>query len=155
MITGAHEICALLYINTQIPYFTHPWKERYLWMYYNALFIQKPLSKQHSDIENFNQKHFNKCSAVAQMGDRLATINMGRKVGAVLLLGELGPPSNTVSLGPRRTSLRSGILIHPAVWRQQTWAENGGTVPLWGTGAGSHLTQCGQCRGLLPRHVLS
>jgi len=25
---------------------------------------------------------------------------------------------------PRRTSVRSGILIHPAVWPQHTWAEN-------------------------------
>ena len=29
-------------------------------------------------------------------------------------------PSNTVSLGPRPTSVLSGILIHPTVWRQYT-----------------------------------
>jgi len=35
----------------------------------------------------------NKSSAVAEMGDRLTTIDMGRKVGAAVLLsvGELGP----------------------------------------------------------------
>jgi len=33
------------------------------------------------------------------------------------------------------TSVPSGILIHPAVWPQQTWAENwGGAVPLLGIG---------------------
>ena len=35
-----------------------------------------------------------------------------------------GTPSNTTSPGPRLTSVQSGILIHPAVWPQQTWAEN-------------------------------
>ena len=37
----------------------------------------------------------NKCSAVAEMGDRLATTHMGRKLGTVsdcaLCWGELGP----------------------------------------------------------------
>jgi len=44
---------------------------------------------------------------------------------------------NTMSPGPRPTSVPSDILIQPAVWRQQTWAQNGGAVPLWGGGAGS------------------
>ena len=60
-----------------------------------------------------------KCSAVTEMVDRLATIDMGRKVaGAVLLFKgeELAPPSNTMSPGSRPTSVPSGILIHPAVW---------------------------------------
>jgi len=115
-----------------------------------------------------------KCSAVAEMGDRLATINMGWKLGAVPLFfggGGLGPyltqcglgrvylrtkwhldpssrlattdmgrklgggagsPSNTM----RPTFVVSGILIHPAVWPQRTWAENWGAVPLLGRGAG-------------------
>jgi len=36
----------------------------------------------------------------------------------------------------------SAILIHPAVWPQQTWAENlGGSVPFFGEGnRGPHLT---------------
>jgi len=33
--------------------------------------------------------------------------------------------------------LLSGILIHRAIWPQQTWAENwGGAAPLWGMVAG-------------------
>jgi len=30
---------------------------------------------------------------------------------------------STMSPGPRPTSVPSGILIHPAVWPQLTWAE--------------------------------
>jgi len=37
--------------------------------------------------------------------------------------------------GPRPTSVPSGILIHPAIWPQQTWAENWESVPLWGRGS--------------------
>jgi len=64
---------------------------------------------------------------------------MGREVGdAVPLLGGAGFPSKTTSPGPRSTSVLSVILIHPAVWPQQTWAENGwAAVPLLGRGAGS------------------
>jgi len=51
------------------------------------------------------------------MGDRLATIDMARKLGAVPLLGELGgSPPNTMWHGPRPTSVPS--LIHPTVWPQ-------------------------------------
>ena len=53
-----------------------------------------------------------KSSAVAEMGDRLVTIGMGRK-----WRGGAGSPSNTIWPGP---SLPSGILIHPTVWRQYT-----------------------------------
>jgi len=42
--------------------------------------------------------------------------------------GGAGSPSNTVSLRLRLTFLLSGILIHPAVWPQQIWAENWGAV---------------------------
>jgi len=46
------------------------------------------------------------------------------------------PPSNTIVLdgkpGPTFVPI-IGILIHPAIRPQQTWAENwGGAVPLWG-----------------------
>ena len=57
---------------------------------------------------------FNKCSAVAEMGDRLATIDMGQKLGAVPW--GAGSLSNTMSPGPRPTSVPSGILINPTVW---------------------------------------
>jgi len=61
-----------------------------------------------------------KNAAVAEMGDRLATIDMGRKVGGAALslsVGELGPHL-TVSPGLRPTSVPSGILIHPTTWPQ-------------------------------------
>ena len=58
--------------------------------------------------------------------------------------------------GPRPTSISSDILIHPAVWSQQTWAENWETVPLFGEGElGPHLAQCGMGRGLPPCQVAS
>jgi len=59
-----------------------------------------------------------KSLAVAETGDRLATIDMGRKVRALLCrfpLGD-GSQSNTMSPGPRTTSVHSGILIHAAAW---------------------------------------
>ena len=50
--------------------------------------------------------------------------------------GELGPHL-TQSPGPRSTSIPSGILVHPAISPQATWAENWGALSLWGRGAGS------------------
>ena len=67
------------------------------------------------------------------MGDRL-TIDMGQKEGAAVpLLGGARFPFNTMWPGPRCTSVPSGILIYLAIWPQQTWAENWGAVPLWGS----------------------
>ena len=63
--------------------------------------------------------YFNKSSAVAEMGDRLTTIDMAEKWG--LLCPSpwgSGSPSNTMSPGPRPTSISSSILIHPTVWPQ-------------------------------------
>jgi len=54
---------------------------------------------------------------------RLAIIDIGRKVGGVaapLSMGRAGSPSNTISPGPRPTSLPSGTLIHPTIWPQHT-----------------------------------
>jgi len=69
-------------------------------------------------------EHFpnqNKSSAVVEMGDRLATVDMGQKVGAAVpLLEEAGSPSNTMSPEPRPTTTPSGILIHQTVWPQYT-----------------------------------
>jgi len=46
------------------------------------------------------------------------------KWGAAVTLsggeGGAGSPSNTMWPGPRRTSVPSGILIHPTVWPQYT-----------------------------------
>ena len=58
---------------------------------------------------------------------RLATTDMGRKLEGLhppFGGGGAGSPSDTMSLGLRPTSLRSGILIYPAIWSQQIWDEN-------------------------------
>jgi len=61
---------------------------------------------------------------------RLATIDMGQKLGATVpLFGGRWVPMP----GPRHTSVPSGILIHPSLWPQQTWAENKGLCPFWGS----------------------
>jgi len=57
--------------------------------------------------------------------------------------GELGPHLTQCSLGwglPSRF-LPSGILIHPAVWPQQTLAENLGEccAAFWGSGSSTHV----------------
>jgi len=59
------------------------------------------------------------------MGDRLATIDMGRKVMAAVPPfrgGADGFPSNTMSHGPRPTSVQTGILIYPTVWSHQRYS---------------------------------
>jgi len=79
------------------------------------------------------------------LSNRLAAIDVGRKLGDCVPFWR-GSTSNTMSLWSRHTSKPSGILIHPAVWPQYTWAENSGGE--WGCAPflgelGSHLTQCG------------
>jgi len=69
-------------------------------------------------------------------------MDMGRKLGIWAphpFLGRgAGSPSNTKSPGPRPISIPSGILIHPAIWPKQIWAENWGeAVPLQRRGGGS------------------
>jgi len=60
------------------------------------------------------------------MGDRLDTVDMGRKVGAAVppffLGGGAGSPSNNVPWAEAYlpTNLLSYILIHPTVWPQYT-----------------------------------
>jgi len=65
------------------------------------------------------------CSAEAEMGDRLATIDVAKNWGLYTFWKDgAGSPSNTTWPGQRPTFVPSGILIRPAVWPQQTWAEN-------------------------------
>jgi len=56
------------------------------------------------------------------MGDRLATIDMDRKLGRAVPLwgGGAGSPSNTLRPRTRPTCTLSFILIHPTVWPQYT-----------------------------------
>ena len=67
---------------------------------------------------NYPPKIFYKCSAIAEMADHLATIDMDQKWGAVPLIWEVRTesPSNTMWPGPRSTFVLPWILIHPAVW---------------------------------------
>jgi len=65
-------------------------------------------------------------------------------------------PSNTMWPGPRSTSVRSRILIHPAVWPQQTVRKFGGLLCRFFRGElGPHVTQYGLGRGLTPYQVAS
>jgi len=68
----------------------------------------------------------------------LLTYLHGPKIGGYVPFERgAGFSCNTLWPGPRPTFVPSGILIHPAVWPQQTWAEiSGGAVSLAG-GAGS------------------
>ena len=92
-------------------------------LYYRVQCI--PYNHRHICITYKTTRHY-KCSAVAEMNDRLATIDTGRKEGdyCVPFRGGDGSASNTMWPGPRPTSVRSGILVYPAVWPQQTWAKN-------------------------------
>jgi len=64
---------------------------------------------------------------------------MNQKLGSVPFLEGSCDPINTMSTGPRYTSVPSGILIHPTIWPQQTWAKNwvGVGVPYFLGQAGS------------------
>jgi len=57
------------------------------------------------------------------MGGRLATIDIGRKLGAVHCapfgVAELGSHVTQYGLGRGLHSYKSGFLIHPAVYPQQ------------------------------------
>jgi len=90
------------------------------------------------------------------MGDRFTTIDMGRNDGGdccAPFRGRSWAVSDTMWPGSRSISIPSGILIHPAVWPQQAWAENWGTaVPLLG-GAGSACNTMWPGRGLPPYQV--
>ena len=70
--------------------------------------------------------------------------------GGLCPLGDgAGSASNTTLPRPRPTIVPSGILIHPIVWPQQTWAEHWGLCLLFGGGEmGLHLPQCGLGRCL-------
>jgi len=89
----------------------------------------------------------NKSSAVAEMGDRLAIIYMGRKVGpdVSLSVGGAGSPSNTMWPGPSPISVPRSILIHVAVWPQYTVSsdrtDRTGLTGLWFDGIGRTVLQ--------------
>jgi len=77
----------------------------------------------HCYCEEHRTINANKSPAVAEMGDRLATVDMDRKVGGrcpPLGGGELYPHLTHCGLGRSLASIPSGILIHPTAWPQYT-----------------------------------
>ena len=121
----------------------------------------------------------NKCSAPAEMGDRLGTPDLGRNVAAAVprfwgigegrkpkqllwtalppapLGGGAGSSSNTMSSGPMSTSMPSGILIHPAVEATIDMGRKLGASPLLGRGAGSPSNTMSLGLSLPPYQVAS
>ena len=94
-----------------------------------------------------------KSPAVAKMGDH-GHNRHGPKRGGLLcpIRGGAGSPSNTMWPGPRSTSVISDVFIHPAVWPQQTWAENQGLCSFQGK-LRPHRTQRRLGRRLPPYQV--
>jgi len=98
----------------------------------NALWRYFVRGKHGFFVSQQHISYMNNGSAAAGMGDRLATIDMVRKVGGALwpksggcpllcpFCRGAGSPSNIMLPGPRPTSVPSGILIHPTVWPQYT-----------------------------------
>jgi len=82
------------------------------------------------------------------MGDRLATIDMGRKVG--VLRPSLGAPSNNVALA--EAYLRANWHLDPSIGRNRlhTWVENfRGLCPFVRSWVSTpHPTQCRLVRDL-------
>ena len=91
----------------------------------------------------------NKSSEVAEMGDH-GHNRHGPKIASrcALSLGAAGSPSNTMSSGPRPTSMQSGTLVHPAIWPQLTCAKSWGCAPFGQGDMSPYLTQCCLGRGL-------
>jgi len=117
-----------------------------------SYYLPQCLSFTISGILSFT---YNKCSAIAGMGDRLATIDMAKKREAAVP-PFLGTPTNTMWPGPWSTSVPSCIFIYPAIWPQQTWAENwGGCAPLKrGSGSPSNTMWPGLRPTSIPRSIL-
>jgi len=107
-------------------------------------------------------RYMNKSSAVAETGNPGHTCphKWAKKWGAALplSLGGAGSPSNTMSPGPRPTSIPSGIPMHAAVWPQQTWPKSGGggycALSKGGSWLGPHLMQCYMGQGSVSSDIL-
>jgi len=89
------------------------------------------------------------------MGDRLATIDMGRKVQghccAPFRAAELCPLLNNVACDEASLRTKYGILIHPAVFETiDIGRKVGATVAVFLGGSWVPISQCGLGRGLPP-----
>ena len=73
-------------------------------------------------MHEVSERCYNKSSAVADMGDRLATIDMGQKVGGLWSPfreeGELG--THLTQWGRGLPPYQVAFLIYPIVWPQYT-----------------------------------
>ena len=71
------------------------------------------LVKFYAVVQEKCPKLYDKCSAVAEMADRFSKMDTGRKLGVGCCAPDRGTgfPSNTMSPGPRHTSVPSRILI--------------------------------------------
>ena len=91
-------------------------------LYWNRLSMIKLFSKNrmHRILKLELELEQTKPLCIVQCSNEItiAMINMGRKFRGA------GSVSNTKSPALRPTSIPSGILMHPAVWPQQKWAEN-------------------------------
>ena len=92
------------------------------------------------------------------MGDRWATIEMGRKGGCCASFGGCWVPiSYTMWPAPRSTSVSSVILIHPAVWPQYMGRKWGAALPPFlgrGAGSQSNIMSPGPRRTSVPSGIL-
>ena len=80
----------------------------------NTLELKRQLFNYVSNIVSRSGHHiykYNSISAVAEIGDRLATIEENQWGGRA------GSPSNSVTCA-EPTFVPSGILMHPAIWPQ-------------------------------------
>jgi len=100
-----------------------------------------------------------KCSAVAEIGDRLATIDAAENWGAMPLFGgELPswvPMKRNVAWA--EAYLRTKWHLDPYIRLATTnmGRKLGAVPPFWGGKLGPHLVQCGMGRGLPPYQVAS
>ena len=100
----------------------------------------------------FSDKSVYKCSAVAEMGNRLATIDMDRKLGAVHLLGgKLGPHVTQCGLGRGLPSYQVASSSIQPFSHNRHGPKFGRLCPL-GVELGPHLAQCCPGRGLPSYH---
>ena len=92
------------------------------------------------------------------MGDLLSTIDIGRKLGALPLLGRgAGSPSNTMSLGSLQAYLHTKWHLDPSsrLSRIDIGRKLGAVPPFWKGELGPHLAQCCMGRGLPTYQVAS
>jgi len=125
---------------------------------FTRLTVRSAAATQSSSHFITDNKHMWSSSA-AEMGDRLAPIDMGRKVGADVALPFFG---GGLGLYLTQCPLDGGLPPYQvSSWSIQPFGHNRhgpkiwGCVPFWVAEAECHLKQCGRGRGLTPCQVSS